>query len=150
MWAKKYDQIIQHAISSETESYEFYFAVYRRLENLEMKRLFKNLAEEELEHRNILQGFMDNRTFPELATPLEWPSLDAPPAPLLSTLMKPMDAIALAIQKEADAQRDYMHMGALSQDLRQKRIFDRLALMEQGHKTRLQEIFDNGLLPEAW
>lgn len=150
MWAKKYDQIIQHAISSELESYEFYFAVYRRLDNLEMKRIFKNLAEEELEHRDILQGFLDNRTFPELATPLEWPSLDGPPVPQLSTLLKPMDAIALAIQKESDAQRDYMHMSALSQDLRQSRIFDRLARMEQSHKVRLQEIYERGILPETW
>lgn len=150
MWAKKYDQIIQSAISSEMESYEFYLDVYRKIDNPEIKKIFKNLAEEELEHRDILQGFLDNHTFPELATPLEWPSLDGPPAPLLSTLMKPLDAITLAIHKEAEAQRDYMHMAALSQDLRQKRIFEKLARMEQNHKDRLQDIYDRGLLPIIW
>ena len=64
--------------------------------------------------------------------------------------MKPVDAIALAVKSEEEAMDMYKKMAEWSTDAEQKKMFQSLSNMEQGHKVRLEETFTNMAFPEVW
>jgi len=70
--------------------------------------------------------------------------------PKLSMSMKPADAIALAVKNEQEAMEMYKEMASCSTDAGQKKMFQSLANMEQGHKVKLEDTFTNMAFPEAW
>ena len=70
--------------------------------------------------------------------------------PKLSLGMKTADAIVLAIKNEEEAMEMYKKMAKCSIDAEQKKMFQSLANMEQGHKVKLEETFTNMAFPEVW
>jgi rubrerythrin len=75
---------------------------------------------------------------------------DAIPTPPLTTSLKPLDGMVIAIKKELEAMQMYTQLSKLSTDAEQKKLFAELATMEKGHKTRLEDIYTNMAFPEAW
>jgi rubrerythrin len=70
--------------------------------------------------------------------------------PKLSLSMKPADAIALAMKDEEAVMNLYTDLANLSTDSEQKKTFQSLATMEQGHKVRLERVNTNGVFPVVW
>ncbi|MGI6469186.1 MAG: ferritin family protein [Syntrophomonadaceae bacterium] len=147
-----YESIINMAIDYEIEAYEFYHALSQK--NLEpgMKQIFDELAQEEKNHRDILTEFLRN---PDKPLKFKAPAGDFKVAesvelPPLTLDMKPVDAIALAMKKEEEAMNRYLVLAQESDSAAQKGIFEELAKMEQGHKTRLEDIYTNMAFPEVW
>jgi rubrerythrin len=64
--------------------------------------------------------------------------------------MKPADAIALAVKNVQEAMDMYTKMADCSTDAEQKKMFQSLANMEQGHKVKLEDTFTNMAFPEVW
>ena len=64
--------------------------------------------------------------------------------------MKPADAIALAVKNEEEAMDMYKKMAECSADAEQKKMFQQLSNMEQGHKVKLEDTFTNMAFPEVW
>jgi rubrerythrin len=64
--------------------------------------------------------------------------------------MKPSDTIALAMKNEEEAMNMYTDLANCSSDQEQKKVFQALAKMEQGHKARLEDMFTNMAFPEVW
>jgi rubrerythrin len=64
--------------------------------------------------------------------------------------MKPADAIALAMKREEEAMDMYKEFAAISIDEGQKETFLSLATMEQGHKTKLEDLYVGTAFPEVW
>jgi rubrerythrin len=64
--------------------------------------------------------------------------------------MKPADAIALAVKNEEEAMDMYKKMADCSTDAEQKKMFQSLSKMEQGHKVKLEDTFTNMAFPEVW
>jgi len=54
----EYKKIISLAIQREVEAYTFYHNVSAKAKDKSIKSIFKKLAEEELEHRHTLEGFL--------------------------------------------------------------------------------------------
>lgn len=151
MKQEDFKKILLDAIDKEVESYTFYQSVSERVADAALKSLFKELAEEETYHRKTLQEYLvggkKELKFDEVK---DYHISDTIESPALTTEMKPLDGIKLAIKKEEDAKLMYERLSEASVDAEQKKIFDELAKMELGHKARLEDIYTNTAFSEAW
>jgi len=146
-----FKKIILSAIDKEVESYTFYTASSERVKDKALKSVFKELAEQETMHRKTLQEYLSGAKkdlkFDEVK---DYHLSDTLESPALTTEMKPLDGLKLAIKKEEEAKQMYEKFAAASIDADQKKVFDELAKMETGHKARLEDIYTNTAFAEAW
>jgi len=151
MKAEEFQKVIETAISREVESYTFYKAVSERVKDANLKKLFAELAGDETKHRGFLQGLL-GRGVKELhfSTSKDYKVVDALPTPALSASMKPLEGLVIAVKKELEAMQMYTQLANASEDAEQKKLFNDLATMERGHKSRLEDIYVNMAFPEAW
>lgn len=146
-----YKQILEMAIENEVEAYEFYSAVAAKDLEPSVKRIFAELAEEEAKHRELLAGYFNNPEKPlKFKQANDYKVAENVDKPRLSVAIKPVDAFALAMKREEEAMDLYYYFADASETEEQKAIFLELAKMEQGHKTRLEDLYTNAAFPEVW
>lgn len=147
-----YESVISMAIDNEIEAYDFYYALSQKNLDSAMKNIFDDLAKEEKNHRDILTAFLRNPDKPLKfkPAPADFKVAESVELPPLSLDMKPVEAIALAMKKEEEAMKAYLAFAYESDSAEQKEVFEELAKMEQGHKTKLEDIYTNMAFPEAW
>ncbi|MBU1121784.1 MAG: ferritin family protein [Candidatus Omnitrophota bacterium] len=146
------DQIFSLAISREIEAYEFYGKVSASVDNIEVKKVFDQLAKEEMEHQTILEKLKaDPQSSMNLNTHLQdYKVAEATELPRLSTDMKPVEAIKLAMKKEQISVEFYLSLWEKATDPEIKKIFSRLRDMEMAHKQQLENIFVEIGYPEVF
>jgi rubrerythrin len=151
MKPEEYRKIVQDAIAKEVESYVFYRSVHEKVKDAALKSTFRELAGEEVKHREFLEGLlvkpMKELHFDESRDYKVSKTIDRP---TVTIDMKPLDGLKLAIKKEEDAMELYKGLSAAARDADVKRMFDSLAKMETSHKARLEDIFTNQAFPETW
>ncbi|MCE5212568.1 MAG: ferritin family protein [Deltaproteobacteria bacterium] len=150
MKTDEYKKIINFAISNEIEAYEFYKGVSDKVKDAGLKKIFAELAEEEAGHRKFLEGLASGKTQIYFDESKDYKVSQTIAKPRLSLSMKPVDAIALAVKEEEEAMEMYTKMAGCSTDAEQKKMFQSLATMEQGHKVKLEDTFTNMAFPEVW
>jgi len=151
MKLEEFKKIMLNAIDKEVESYTFYQSVSERVNDAALKTIFGELAEQETYHRKTLQEYLiGGKTQLKFDEAKDYHLSDTIESPALSTEMKPLDGLKLAIKKEQEAKEMYEKLAAASADPEQKKIFDELAKMELGHKARLEDIYTNTAFAEAW
>lgn len=140
------------AIEREIESNEFYAKAAKASTDASVKAIFADLAKDELGHMELLERFREDPTLPmKMIKPaVDYKVAEEVALPRLSTDMKPADAIALAMKKEQQAMEAYRAMAAQCTDDSLKVIFNNLADMELGHKSRLETLFVDIGYPEAF
>lgn len=146
-----YKAIIKNAIASEVEARRFYEGAAEKIENPHLKELFSSLADEERKHRDILNEiFMSNRIEQYFSETRDYKVAESVEEKPLSLDMKPADAIALAMHKEAEAVRQYTRMADMCDDPEKKKVFLDLASMEREHKLKMENAFVDIGYPEVW
>jgi rubrerythrin len=146
-----YKKIIGLAIDREVESYSFYRSAADKVKDPALQKMFTELAGEETKHREFLQGLLAKPVKDLKFEPhKDFKIVDDKDTPKLSTDMKPLEGLVLAIKKELGAMQMYTQLAASSADAAQKKLFTELAAMEKGHKTRLEDIYTNMAFPESW
>jgi rubrerythrin len=144
-------KIISTAIDREVEAYTFYRTVSEKAKDPALKKLFIELAGEEKQHREFLQGmFTKDVSKMNFEAKKDYKVVNALPSPPLSADMKPLDGIVVSIKKELEAMQMYTQLANLSTDTEQKFLFSQLANMESGHKARLEDLYTNMAFPEVW
>ncbi len=136
------DAILNTAIAREEESYKFYKDVSDKAKNKAVKDAFKELAGDELGHKDFLKNCLkDPSLLKKLPVPKDYKVAEATELPKLSIDMKLADAIALAMKKEQGAAEFYQKLAKTAADSKYKETFLGLANMEIGHKTRIEDLF---------
>ena len=144
-------KIISNAINAEIEAYTFYRTISDKVKDPALKKLFGELAGEEKQHREFLQGMLSKDVSKmQFDAKKDYKVVNAMPSPPLSADMKPLDGLVVAIKKELEAMQMYTQLAGLSADMEQKFLFTQLANMESGHKARLEDIYTNMAFPEVW
>jgi rubrerythrin len=144
-------KIISLAIDREVEAYTFYHTVADKVKDPALKKIFTELAGEEKQHREFLQGMLSKDVAKmNFDAKKNYKVVDAMATPPLSVDMKPLDGIIVSIKKELEAMQMYTQLANLSNDTEQKLLFSQLANMESGHKARLEDIYTNMAFPEVW
>ena len=148
---KAYQDILDVAIQAEIEAHLFYHQVAEKVKSDFLRKLFLQFAAEEVKHREILEGFRNNKkaalSFKRVQDFHVSETVDEPP---LSIDMKPADAIALAMKKEEAAMQQYTRLAQATMDADQKEIFLELAEMERQHKFKMETAFVDIGYPEVW
>ncbi|MDA3838685.1 MAG: ferritin family protein [Candidatus Delongbacteria bacterium] len=147
----EYKAIITIAVGNEVEAHEFYKGVADKATDASLKSIFNELAEDELKHKQLLEGYLNNdlkeMTFNETK---DYKITESLPLPELSMDMKYTDAIVLAMKKEKDAVEMYNKFADASVNEEQKNIFLELSKMEKGHKAKLEDIYNDTAFVEVW
>jgi rubrerythrin len=148
----KFIEIMDIAIKSEIEAHEFYKKVAERVEDKSVKKIFQDLAEDELGHRELLEKYKFN---PDMPMKFQAPQTDFHLAeemelPALTTEMKPADALALAMKKEQYAVTFYQKLAAQTDDEQVKMMLLEIANMELNHKQNLENAYTDIAYVEAF
>lgn len=146
-----YKDILKMAVQNEVEAYTFYKDAACKIKDSTLKSTFEELAGEEQKHKLLLEGYLagdgQKMKFKEGSDYKVAETVETRP---LTADIAFKDAIAIAMKKEQEAMDMYRRLAATSETAEQKHTFDELAKMEQGHKTRLEEIYVNAAFAEAW
>ncbi|UFS72668.1 ferritin family protein [Geomonas sp. RF6] len=145
-----YEEIVASAVDNEIEAFDFYSSAAGKVADVTLKAIFKDLAEEELKHREFLQNLLSEPQKMSFDPGHDYNIAQAVDDPKLSIWMKPSEAIALAIKKEEDAMVKYSRLATVSSDGPQKDMFEALSRMEQGHKVKLETLYNDMAFAEAW
>jgi rubrerythrin len=144
-------KIISTAIDREVEAYTFYRSIADKVKDKALKDLFAELAGEEKQHREFLQGMLTKDIAKMKFDPShDYKMADMLPSPPLSIDMKPIDGIVVAIKKELEAMQMYTQLANLAKDTETQLLFSQLANMERGHKARLEDLYTEMAFPEVW
>ena len=151
MKPQDFRQIISQAIEGETEACNYYRTVSEKGADAALKKIFAELAGDELSHRKFLKGIMEKGPGAlRVEEAQDYKIADTLESPPLSMSLKPIDGITLAIRKELDAMQMYTQLSHVAGDPEEKKTFLELAKMERGHKARLEDIYTNMAFPEVW
>ncbi len=146
------EKVFSLAINREIEAYEFYRDVSQKARDEEVRKVFDQLAGEEMGHKDLLEKFKGD---PTMVMKIKAPAQDykvaeATELPGLSIEMKPADAISLAMKKEQQAVEFYRDLADRSTDASIGDMFRNLENMELGHKQRLENVFVEIGYPEVF
>lgn len=151
MGTEEYKMILKFAVKCEIEANEYYMAIAKKAKDASVKQLFTKLAADELDHRKSLEAYLKTEAKPLVfAKPIDYKISETVEKPVISANMKFADAVALAMKNEQEAMDMYNAMAASSQSAEQKKMFDALAVMEEGHKANLEGIYNNAAYAEVW
>jgi len=149
MKAEDAKKIISDAINNEIEAYTFYRGIADKAKDPVMKSLFSDLAGEEKQHRELLQGMLTKDISKmKFDASHDYKVADELPTPALKVGMKPLEGLVIAIKKELEAMQMYSQLAKLAKDTETQLLFSQLANMERSHKARLEDIYTNMAFPE--
>jgi len=97
-------KIISTAIDREVEAYTFYRGIADKVKDASLKKLFAELAGEEKQHREFLQGMLTKDVSKmKFDASHDYKIADMLPSPPLTADLKPIDGIVISIRKELEA-----------------------------------------------
>jgi len=136
------EDILEFAISKEVESYNFYLALARRVDTDEIREVFEELAQEELEHKSRLELELikTGRTMQQEPGRCDRDYIISESSALLDIDYK--DVLLLAMEKEEAAFRTYVNLVANARDEQMQDLLLALAEEEVKHKIRFETEYD--------
>ncbi len=138
-------EILEFAIYRENEAYNFYMAISERVQSPQIRKVFEDLADEELEHKAKLELEV-TKTGRTVSTELE------PPRPaseyIITNDLAPLDmdysdVLLLGIEKEEAAFRTYIKLIGSIHDEQSREVLLSLAQEEVKHKLRFETEYNN-------
>jgi rubrerythrin len=142
--------ILERAIQSEEHSYKLYSHLATRVEKPETKKLLEGLAEQEVQHKKLLEGI-------DLEAGYEAEPSKAPDDKTLSDFLEPspidanatiQDVILFAIKKEQSAYEFYKQMTEYAPNATVKALFEKLTGEESKHKENLEGLYEEMFMRE--
>jgi rubrerythrin len=136
-------EILELAIAREVDANRFYMSLAARTQKPHIRRIFEELAAEELEHKAKLE-FELIKTGRVVNTSEEIPGLndDQPDSAAPDFVIDFKDILLIGIQKEEASVRLYTDMAGMVTDAESKRMLLALAAEEVKHKDRFQAGFN--------
>lgn len=151
MDADTFDRIMQESIAEEIAARDFYKEAASRVEDRNIKDIFETLSREEEQHRVTLETFrFDPTAKVQFEKVDDYKVAEGERTPELSFDMSPREAFQLAMKKEQRAMEIYESFASQCADPELSKLYNELAEMERGHKTKLEDLFVNAAYPEAW
>ncbi|MBT3181725.1 MAG: ferritin family protein [Deltaproteobacteria bacterium] len=143
------DQLISKAMQREEDAYKLYSDAATMVNRSEVKKLFEDLAKQELGHKETLSKInlddFENASQEKLSDPNLSQLVEAHSLNEGFTLQ---DALLFAIKREDESYRFYKEFSLLAEQDALKNIFKNLAKMEMQHKMNLEEIYEDKIYQE--
>lgn len=137
-------EIFQLAIAKEIEAYNFYLALADRVKDRQIRKVFKDLAKEELEHKAKLEleVMKTGKTVAVEQKPLRPERNYILSDDELPLDMDYKDLLLLGIEKEEAAFRTYVNLSASVLDEESREVLLAIAEEEVKHKLRFETEYD--------
>ncbi len=139
------EEVLEFAIAREVEANRFYLALAERVDVLEMRKVFEELAEEELEHKAKLEleFLKKGKTLFSKDRVIDINTSDyiISDEPLIDMDYK--DMLCLAIEKEEAAFRIYINFLGYVDNHESREVLLAIAEEEVKHKLRFEIEYDN-------
>jgi rubrerythrin len=138
------EEILEFAIAKEVEAHHFYLALAGRVDTPKMRKVFEDLAEEELGHKARLElELMKIGTTVAVELKPGRPDSDY----IISDDQSPLDMdykdmLLLGMEKEEAAFRTYVNLVAGAHDEQSQELLLALAEEEVRHKLRFETEYD--------
>lgn len=146
---KNADEILDFAIEKEQEAVNFYTRLAASARNDEMKQVFEQFAQEEVNHKSRLQKIKDERSFVFSEEKVMDLSISDYVVPTKVTPdMSYQDALVVAMNREKAAFKLYMKLASRVEDATLRDLFLSLAQEESKHKLRFELEYDEYVLRE--
>jgi rubrerythrin len=147
---KSIDEILDYAIQSEQDAVDFYQNLAEKTNNIAVKKIFIQNANEEKGHKLKLQKIKDDGLFsdefaggvPDLK--ISDYTVTKPP----SKIDDYADALRLAMHREKGAFKLYTKLANSTENAELKKIFSRLAVEEANHKLKFELEYDEFVLKD--
>jgi len=139
-----YDDVLEFAIDREIDANQFYLALADRVDSIEMRKVFEDLAQEELDHKAKLElELMKVGKTTKIKQPPTTPNRNYIVSDNQSLLdMDYKDILLLGIEKEDAAFRIYVALIPNAYDSESREVLLALAQEEVRHKLRFQMEYD--------
>lgn len=151
MELNEYSEVIQYAINLEIEAEIFYTKVAAKVTDSHLTEMFTAFAAEEEKHRIILTGLKENKEAGSFfASSSDYGVSATIERPEITEEMTLADAFAIAMKNEENAMMMYQKLANDCSDAKIKKVFEDLAIMEKGHKHKMETSYTEVAYPEAW
>ena len=139
-----YEKVLEFAIDREIDANQFYLALADRVVNTEIRKVFEDLAQEELEHKAKLElELMKMGKTVEIRQPPSTPQRTYIISDNQSLLdMDYKDMLMLGMEKEEVTFRIYVNLVPNAYDSESREVLLSLAQEEVRHKLRFQMELD--------
>jgi len=141
------DEILDFAIAAEKAAKSFYLDLAGKMDNDAMKQVFEDLAEQEENHRILLEGVKQGKAIEaEEVADLKIADyvVDVEPRPDMNY----QEAITLAMKREKAAFAMYTRLAESTRKGEVRRTFQMLAREEAKHKLYFETEYDRVVLKE--
>jgi rubrerythrin len=147
----KLTEIIQFAIDREIEAESFYLAVAAKTTKETLRELFTGFAAEENNHQKLLKGVLKNKeTVLQFKQASDYKISETVAQAVLTDEMSIADVFSIAMKNEEAAMKMYQKLAGDSTSEDSRRLFESLAVMEQGHKVKMEEYYTDVAYSEVW
>lgn len=142
-------EVIAFAVEREEMAYRLYSNAAQRTESISSRKVFEELAHEELGHKasftnidlKMIEGYsITDRADMRLADYMEH-------IPFREDFTYP-EILHYAMKTEEDASKLYSEAAASASDPKLKKMLEVLADIEKGHKRRIEDLYDRHVLTE--
>jgi rubrerythrin len=142
--------LIEHAIAQEELAHEFYLRLANLVTHRETRETFEFLAKDELEHKAFLQSCLTPGGCPLAGKPQDVHLSDIMEVPAITDDLSPKEALAIAMKREEASYRFYQRLASLQPPGEARNFLEKMALVELGHKEKVEYLYDNVAFPEVW
>jgi rubrerythrin len=151
MDAEEFDRIMQASIAEEIAARDFYREAAAKVADAGVKAILEELAREEEQHRGTLETLrFDPLARVEFEEPEDTRVAEEEEVPEPSCEMTPKEAFGLAMKREQKAMEIYQKLASGCRDAETRKLYEELARMERGHKTKLERLFVDVAYSEVW
>lgn len=141
------DEILDFAIAAEKAANKFYLDLAGKMDNDAMKKVFEEFAEQENNHRILLEGVKEGKKI-EAEEVADLKIADYVVAVEPRPDMTYQDAITLAMKREKAAFAMYTHLAESTHNDEIRKTFLMLAKEEAKHKLYFETEYDKVVLQE--
>ena len=146
-----FTEIIKFAIEREIEAEAFYLQVAAKLTKEQIRQIFVGFAAEEKRHQQMLTDALNNKeTILQFKQVPDYKISESLEPTTLTETMTLADVFNIAMKNEEAAMLMYQKLAADSSTEYTKKLFENLAVMEQGHKAVLEERYTDVAYGEVW
>jgi rubrerythrin len=144
-------EIIQFAIDREIEAETFYLEIAAKTTKEAMRGIFVGFAGEEKKHQQMLKGILNTKETNLKFEPVsDYKISETVEAVRLTPEMTMADAFSIAMKKEEEAMKMYQRLASDSPSGEYRKLFEDLAVMEQGHKVKMEKYYTDVAYNEVW
>lgn len=146
-----FTEIIQFAINCEIEAENFYQEVAAKTTKEAIRELFVGFAAEEKHHQQMLNEVLNNKeTLLQFKQVSDYKISETVGQAGLTDEMTMADVFSIAMKNEEEAMKMYQKLANDSTSEEAKRLFESLAVMEQGHKVKMESYYTDVAYNEVW